>query len=173
MFRDVAAPWGAEERVAAVSAFGFGGTNFHAVLSSHGKIAAKHRRSWIGPRSFSFCAPSRRSPSCASWARSKSAARSEMPSKPSRARGQRCGVPKQGCATVRMSRSVATSHEDMRAKLAAVKSQRPEPGVFLAAASTAGTMQAPGSNADASRIRSRCFFQGREASARACSQIFL
>ncbi|MBX2800013.1 MAG: SDR family NAD(P)-dependent oxidoreductase [Myxococcales bacterium] len=32
-FRDQAAPWLAEERAAAVSAFGFGGTNFHAVLA--------------------------------------------------------------------------------------------------------------------------------------------
>ena len=35
VLRDAAAPWTATERVAAVSAFGFGGTNFHAVLSSH------------------------------------------------------------------------------------------------------------------------------------------
>jgi acyl transferase domain-containing protein/NAD(P)H-dependent flavin oxidoreductase YrpB (nitropropane dioxygenase family)/acyl carrier protein len=33
-FRDVAQPWVAEERRAAVSAFGFGGTNFHVVLES-------------------------------------------------------------------------------------------------------------------------------------------
>jgi acyl transferase domain-containing protein/NAD(P)H-dependent flavin oxidoreductase YrpB (nitropropane dioxygenase family)/NADP-dependent 3-hydroxy acid dehydrogenase YdfG len=35
VFLDQARPWPAEDRVAAVSAFGFGGTNFHAVLASH------------------------------------------------------------------------------------------------------------------------------------------
>lgn len=35
-FVDSARPWTADERVAGVSAFGFGGTNFHAVLSSYG-----------------------------------------------------------------------------------------------------------------------------------------
>lgn len=34
-FLDAARPWTAAHRVAAVSAFGFGGTNFHAVLTSH------------------------------------------------------------------------------------------------------------------------------------------
>jgi acyl transferase domain-containing protein/NAD(P)H-dependent flavin oxidoreductase YrpB (nitropropane dioxygenase family)/NAD(P)-dependent dehydrogenase (short-subunit alcohol dehydrogenase family) len=36
VFSDRARPWVAEERRAAVSAFGFGGANFHAVLSSYG-----------------------------------------------------------------------------------------------------------------------------------------
>jgi acyl transferase domain-containing protein/NAD(P)H-dependent flavin oxidoreductase YrpB (nitropropane dioxygenase family)/NADP-dependent 3-hydroxy acid dehydrogenase YdfG/acyl carrier protein len=35
VFHDRARPWLAEQRVAAVSAFGFGGTNFHAVLGQH------------------------------------------------------------------------------------------------------------------------------------------
>ena len=35
VFLDQARPWASEKRVAAVSAFGFGGTNFHAVLASH------------------------------------------------------------------------------------------------------------------------------------------
>ena len=34
-FRSVPAPWSNTRRVAAVSAFGFGGTNFHAVLEAH------------------------------------------------------------------------------------------------------------------------------------------
>jgi acyl transferase domain-containing protein/NAD(P)H-dependent flavin oxidoreductase YrpB (nitropropane dioxygenase family) len=34
-FHTCARPWPAEERVAAVSAFGFGGTNYHAVLAAH------------------------------------------------------------------------------------------------------------------------------------------
>ncbi|MBK9032322.1 MAG: SDR family NAD(P)-dependent oxidoreductase [Myxococcales bacterium] len=34
-FLDAARPWTAARRVAAVSAFGFGGTNFHAVLEAH------------------------------------------------------------------------------------------------------------------------------------------
>src|SRR6185295_20008280 len=40
VFLDQARPWPAEQRTAAVRAFGFGGTNFHAVLSSH--RAAEH-----------------------------------------------------------------------------------------------------------------------------------
>ncbi len=35
VFLDQARPWATEKRVAAVSAFGFGGTNFHAVLTAH------------------------------------------------------------------------------------------------------------------------------------------
>ena len=35
MFGDVARPWPAEDRKAGVSAFGFGGTNFHAVLAAY------------------------------------------------------------------------------------------------------------------------------------------
>jgi len=35
VFLDQARPWPAERRVAAVSAFGFGGTNFHAIIASH------------------------------------------------------------------------------------------------------------------------------------------
>jgi acyl transferase domain-containing protein/NAD(P)H-dependent flavin oxidoreductase YrpB (nitropropane dioxygenase family) len=38
VLRDVAAPWAQQERVAAVSAFGFGGTNFHAVIESHDSV---------------------------------------------------------------------------------------------------------------------------------------
>ncbi|MGE5185528.1 MAG: beta-ketoacyl synthase N-terminal-like domain-containing protein, partial [Acidobacteriota bacterium] len=40
VFLDQARPWLREERVAAVSAFGFGGTNFHAVLTSPRSAAA-------------------------------------------------------------------------------------------------------------------------------------
>jgi acyl transferase domain-containing protein/NAD(P)H-dependent flavin oxidoreductase YrpB (nitropropane dioxygenase family)/NADP-dependent 3-hydroxy acid dehydrogenase YdfG len=40
VFLDQARPWMSNERVAAVSAFGFGGTNFHAVLTSHETSAA-------------------------------------------------------------------------------------------------------------------------------------
>ena len=44
MFLDKSRPWIAEERIAAVSAFGFGGTNFHAVLAQHrsGDTQASH-----------------------------------------------------------------------------------------------------------------------------------
>jgi len=36
VLRDVATPWMHAERIAGVSAFGFGGTNFHAIIASHG-----------------------------------------------------------------------------------------------------------------------------------------
>ncbi len=43
VFLDRARPWLAAQRVAAVSAFGFGGTNFHAVLAQHaGETQANH-----------------------------------------------------------------------------------------------------------------------------------
>jgi acyl transferase domain-containing protein/NAD(P)H-dependent flavin oxidoreductase YrpB (nitropropane dioxygenase family) len=38
-FLDAARPWTAAHRVAAVSAFGFGGTNFHVVLAGHDRAA--------------------------------------------------------------------------------------------------------------------------------------
>jgi acyl transferase domain-containing protein/NAD(P)H-dependent flavin oxidoreductase YrpB (nitropropane dioxygenase family) len=49
VFLDQARPWPAEERIAAVSAFGFGGTNFHAVLASHrggGRTDARPSDGW-------------------------------------------------------------------------------------------------------------------------------
>ena len=47
VFLDVARPWPTDTRVAAVSAFGFGGTNFHAVLTSHRPDnAALAARAW-------------------------------------------------------------------------------------------------------------------------------
>ncbi|MEE8509140.1 MAG: SDR family NAD(P)-dependent oxidoreductase [Myxococcota bacterium] len=36
VFRNAACPWSSDHHYAAVSAFGFGGTNFHAVLAAHG-----------------------------------------------------------------------------------------------------------------------------------------
>jgi acyl transferase domain-containing protein len=50
VFRDHSAPWLDDRRVAAVSGFGFGGTNFHAILESHaaeaGPVAAVGRSHW-------------------------------------------------------------------------------------------------------------------------------
>ncbi len=43
-FRTEAAPWTSAKRVAGVSAFGFGGTNFHAVVESYDDGAAKTAR---------------------------------------------------------------------------------------------------------------------------------
>ncbi|HEY4245014.1 MAG TPA: SDR family NAD(P)-dependent oxidoreductase [Kofleriaceae bacterium] len=40
VFLEQARPWPEDQRVAAVSAFGFGGTNFHAVLTSHTRAHA-------------------------------------------------------------------------------------------------------------------------------------
>jgi acyl transferase domain-containing protein/NAD(P)H-dependent flavin oxidoreductase YrpB (nitropropane dioxygenase family) len=45
VFLEQARPWLSEERVAAVSAFGFGGTNFHAVLTSH-HATVRAPRAW-------------------------------------------------------------------------------------------------------------------------------
>jgi acyl transferase domain-containing protein/NAD(P)H-dependent flavin oxidoreductase YrpB (nitropropane dioxygenase family)/NAD(P)-dependent dehydrogenase (short-subunit alcohol dehydrogenase family) len=46
VFLDRARPWVAEQRVAAVSAFGFGGTNFHAVLAQHRETASQATVAW-------------------------------------------------------------------------------------------------------------------------------
>jgi len=45
-FRTHAAPWPDPERYAAVSAFGFGGTNFHAVLAAHGGGSERGLQEW-------------------------------------------------------------------------------------------------------------------------------
>jgi acyl transferase domain-containing protein len=44
--RQSASPWTADVRHAGVSAFGFGGTNFHVVLSGHGELANRSYRDW-------------------------------------------------------------------------------------------------------------------------------
>src|SRR5262249_49483881 len=46
VFLDQARPWPVEERVAAVSAFGFGGTNFHAVLAAPRAQTKKPTPAW-------------------------------------------------------------------------------------------------------------------------------
>jgi acyl transferase domain-containing protein/NAD(P)H-dependent flavin oxidoreductase YrpB (nitropropane dioxygenase family)/NAD(P)-dependent dehydrogenase (short-subunit alcohol dehydrogenase family)/acyl carrier protein len=48
VFTDRALPWASEDRKAAVSAFGFGGTNFHAVLASYdsSESPASGREAW-------------------------------------------------------------------------------------------------------------------------------
>jgi acyl transferase domain-containing protein/NAD(P)H-dependent flavin oxidoreductase YrpB (nitropropane dioxygenase family) len=46
VFRSHAAPWNDEGRHAAVSAFGFGGTNFHAVLAAHGDTPVHGLEEW-------------------------------------------------------------------------------------------------------------------------------
>ena len=56
MFHTAASPWAApaEERVAGVSAFGFGGTNFHAVLQAHRPAPTRSTRSRQWPAEL-FC----------------------------------------------------------------------------------------------------------------------
>jgi acyl transferase domain-containing protein/NAD(P)H-dependent flavin oxidoreductase YrpB (nitropropane dioxygenase family)/acyl carrier protein len=46
VLRDGARPWMDDSRMAAVSAFGFGGTNFHAVLASHATPSASGLVAW-------------------------------------------------------------------------------------------------------------------------------
>ena len=46
VFLDKARPWVADERIAAVSAFGFGGTNFHAVLAEHRGATTRGTDRW-------------------------------------------------------------------------------------------------------------------------------
>ncbi|HEV7556020.1 MAG TPA: acyltransferase domain-containing protein, partial [Kofleriaceae bacterium] len=46
VFLDQARPWPIEERIAAVSAFGFGGTNFHAILAAHRGAEARPTEAW-------------------------------------------------------------------------------------------------------------------------------
>lgn len=46
VFRGIAAPWVGEERYAGVSAFGFGGTNFHVVLGAHDTASDSGLREW-------------------------------------------------------------------------------------------------------------------------------
>lgn len=42
-FTEAPLPWAAERRIAGVSAFGFGGTNFHAVLTAHDPVPERPR----------------------------------------------------------------------------------------------------------------------------------
>ncbi|MFO0586971.1 MAG: SDR family NAD(P)-dependent oxidoreductase [Polyangiaceae bacterium] len=60
MFGDVARPWPAEDRKAGVSAFGFGGTNFHAVLEAYDAADAPASGLDVWPAElFLFRAPDR------------------------------------------------------------------------------------------------------------------
>ncbi len=45
-FRDRAAPWLSERRVAGVSAFGFGGTNFHVVVARRPELPGERASGW-------------------------------------------------------------------------------------------------------------------------------
>ncbi|EST36965.1 hypothetical protein N566_15545, partial [Streptomycetaceae bacterium MP113-05] len=56
VFHDTARPWTAEpaERVAGVSAFGFGGTNFHVVLRAYGHVPPAHSRDEWPAELFTF-----------------------------------------------------------------------------------------------------------------------
>ncbi|HEY0255390.1 MAG TPA: beta-ketoacyl synthase N-terminal-like domain-containing protein, partial [Kofleriaceae bacterium] len=108
VFLDRARPWISDSRVAAVSAFGFGGTNFHAVLAQH-RAETQATHEWPAELVIvrDVAALER---ACASGTRLRDLARTA-------ARQQGTII-----ATI-----VAESIEDLRGKLAAVRERRAAP----------------------------------------------
>lgn len=124
VLRQVAVPWTQSKRIGAVSAFGFGGTNFHAVLESYGSLPET---------------------ALVDWPAELFVLRGEMPADVTALADALDAVAASACppplrdlafAAARANASsspkvvvVATSHDDLRTKLAAVRAGRTVAGV--------------------------------------------
>src|SRR5690606_894416 len=131
VFLDEARPWAAERRVAGVSAFGFGGTNFHAVLEAHPDDDPPDRSVAAWPAElFVF----RGDEAAVGRALADLADRLAAPPVPGhrpRLRDIAAAVSSGGRGPVRVA-LVADDLDDLRAKLDHARAGRRAPGVFLA-----------------------------------------
>ena len=129
VFLDEARPWTAERRVAGVSAFGFGGTNFHAVVESHpdGDVPERSVEAWPAEL-FAF----RGDEDGVARALDDLAGRLAAPApagRPWRLRDIAAAVSAAGRGPVRLV-IVADDADDLRAKLDHARAGREGPGVY-------------------------------------------
>ena len=127
VMRTVAAPWSGDRRTAAVSAFGFGGTNFHAVLRSHAhQPPARGLEGW--PVELFVVRGRTHQDAMTTLDAVEKIAQSDLPPT---LRDLAAGVARENAdAPVRCS-IVASSLADLRAKLPSARQQRDADGVFV------------------------------------------
>jgi acyl transferase domain-containing protein/NAD(P)H-dependent flavin oxidoreductase YrpB (nitropropane dioxygenase family) len=129
VFLDEARPWTAERRVAGISAFGFGGTNFHAVVESHpdGDVPDRSVEAWPAEL-FAF----RGDEDGVARALDDLAVRLADPApagRPWRLRDIAAAVTFAGRGPVRLV-IVADDVDDLRTKVAAAREGREGPGLY-------------------------------------------
>ncbi|MEZ4402977.1 MAG: SDR family NAD(P)-dependent oxidoreductase [Kofleriaceae bacterium] len=126
-FLDAARPWVAARRVAAVSAFGFGGTNFHAILAGHDQ-AASGLPAWPAELLLFRGGTADEAAALAAMVRARLDA-----TPPPRLRDLARTACAAGAGPVRLA-VVADDLADLRGKLDAVAAGRADRGVFVAGA---------------------------------------
>ena len=132
VFGDVARPWPAGPRAAGISAFGFGGTNFHAVLSDwSGSPAPKHGLHHWPAELFLLDSAGDLDKLAALCSANDEAGRPWRLRDLARTTAERTRGP------VRVA-IVATDLDDLTGKVAAAKAGTPSEGVFLADEETDG-----------------------------------
>jgi acyl transferase domain-containing protein/NAD(P)H-dependent flavin oxidoreductase YrpB (nitropropane dioxygenase family)/NAD(P)-dependent dehydrogenase (short-subunit alcohol dehydrogenase family) len=129
VLRDVAVPWCSDERVAAVSAFGFGGTNFHVVLASHRGADTPATPTIVDWPAELFVLRAETPEAVLRIVSAlETAARSEVPPK---LRDLAAGAASHNRTAPARIAFVAASHEDLLAKLDVVKTRRTDPNVHV------------------------------------------
>ena len=128
VFRASAAPWLGDERVAGVSAFGFGGTNFHAVISSH-VAPSKHVTLTQWPAELFVLRGGSRDEALRGLDRLDALAAAECPPP---VRDLAGAVARLHAKEPTQAAFLASSHADLRAKVAALREHKKTPGVFEA-----------------------------------------
>ncbi|HEY7070307.1 MAG TPA: beta-ketoacyl synthase N-terminal-like domain-containing protein, partial [Acidimicrobiales bacterium] len=142
VFLDEARPWTAERRVAGVSAFGFGGTNFHAVVESHpdGDLPDRSVEAWPAE-----LVAFRGDEDAVARALDDLAARLAEPAPAGGGRRLRdiaAAVSSAGRGPVRLA-IVADDIDDLRAKLEQARAGREGPGVYRPGEALAPEGEAP------------------------------
>lgn len=136
-FDTASRPWAAPagERFAGVSAFGFGGTNFHAVLAAYdGGPEPDHGLQEWPAELFVFRGADRSSSAAQIEALSKLLKANDAAGRPWRLRDLAWTVATTGGRGPTQVALVATDLDDLAGKLAAARAFTPAPGVFVSAA---------------------------------------
>lgn len=128
VLRQTAVPWTPSKRIGAVSAFGFGGTNFHAILESYGPIPPTALVDWPAEL---FVLRGDTSVDVAALVDSLDAVAASACPPP--LRDLAFAASKANASASPKFALVATSHDDLRAKLAAVRAGKSVAGVEVVA----------------------------------------
>jgi acyl transferase domain-containing protein len=142
VFLDAARPWVDDRRVAGVSAFGFGGTNFHAVIEAHADDDLPDRGVEVWPAELVAL---RGDDTAVERALADLAARMADPAPaghPWRLRDLAAAVSTAGRGPVRLA-IVADDLDDLRAKVEAARAGRRGPGIYAPGEPLAAEGEAP------------------------------